>query len=191
MNDGDRLELRQLISKHNTPQQVVLRAKIILLASIGENNGEIARTLDISLDMARLWRKRWLENNNKELSIFQRLEDLERTGKPVKFTMEQVIELFALACSPPEDYGRPISHWTPRELADEVMEQGIIKSISVRHVGRLLEEAHLKPHQSRYCLTPPVDEEFDAKVENITGLYISAIERHKNGERTISVDVPD
>jgi putative transposase len=33
-----------------------------------------------------------------------------------------------------------------------------------------------------------VDEEFDAKVENITGLYISAIERHKNGERTISVD---
>ncbi|MEA5598457.1 helix-turn-helix domain-containing protein [Rivularia sp. UHCC 0363] len=70
LNDGDRLELRQLISKHNTSQQVVLRAKIILLASEGENNGEIARTLDISLDMARLWRKRWLENSNKELSIF-------------------------------------------------------------------------------------------------------------------------
>ena len=93
--------------------------------------------------------------SNKELSIFQKLEDLERTGKPVKFTMEQVIELFALACSPPEDYGRPISHWTPRELADEIMKQGIIKSISVRHVGRLLEEAHLKPHQSRYWLNPP------------------------------------
>lgn len=72
----------------------MLRAKIILLADLGKNNGEIARTLDISLDMARLWRKRWLENSNKELSIFQRLEDLERTGKPVKFTMEQVIELF-------------------------------------------------------------------------------------------------
>ncbi len=155
LNDGDRLELQQLVSRHNTPQQVVLRAKIILLASSGKNNGEIARRLDISLDMARLWRKRWLENSNKELSIFQKLEDLERTGKPVKFTMEQVIELFALACSPPEDYGRPISHWTPRELADEIMKQGIIKSISVRHVGRLLEEAHLKPHQSRYWLTPP------------------------------------
>ena len=155
LNDGDRLELQQLVSRHNTPQQVVLRAKIILLASSGKNNGEIARPLDISLDMARLWRKRWLENSNKELSIFQKLEDLERTGKPVKFTMEQVIELFALACSPPEDYGRPISHWTPRELADEIMKQGIIKSISVRHVGRLLEEAHLKPHQSRYWLTPP------------------------------------
>jgi len=27
--------------------------------------------------------------------------------------------------------------------------------ISVRHVGRLLEEAELKPHQNRYWLTPP------------------------------------
>lgn len=33
-----------------------------------------------------------------------------------------------------------------------------------------------------------MDEEFDEKVEDITGLYISAIERAQNGERTISVD---
>ncbi|WP_223265263.1 transposase [Nostoc sp. 'Peltigera membranacea cyanobiont' 210A] len=33
-----------------------------------------------------------------------------------------------------------------------------------------------------------MDEEFDAKVEDITGLYISAIERHIKGERTISID---
>lgn len=51
--------------------------------------------------------------------------------------MEQVIELFALACSRPSDYGRSISHWTARELANEIMKQGIIESISVRHIGRL------------------------------------------------------
>ena len=33
-----------------------------------------------------------------------------------------------------------------------------------------------------------MDEEFDAKVEDITGLYITAIERHVQGERTISID---
>ena len=33
-----------------------------------------------------------------------------------------------------------------------------------------------------------MDEEFDAKVEDITGLYVSAIERHLQGERTISTD---
>lgn len=96
--------------------------------------------------MARLWRKRWLETSDKELSSFQRLKGLERNGVPIKFSMEQVIELFALACSPPEDYGRPISHWTLRELADEIIKQGIIESISARYVGRLLEEAELKPH---------------------------------------------
>jgi hypothetical protein len=55
-------------------------------------------------------------------------------------------------------------------------------------VGRLLEEAQLKPHQSRYWLTPPPDDEFDAKVENINDLYINAIERYQNGERTITID---
>lgn len=155
LSDGERSKLQQLVNQHNTAQQIVLRARIILLASEGKNHGEIARTLDIGLDMARLWRNRWLETSGRELSIIQRLQDQERIGAPVKFSMEQVIELFALACSPPSDYGRPISHWTSRELADEIMKQGIIKSISVRHVGRLLEEAELKPHQSRYWLTPP------------------------------------
>ena len=155
LNDYERSELQELVNRHNTAQQIVLRAKIILLASNGKNHGAIARILGISLDMARLWRKRWFETSDKKLPIFQRLQDLERIGAPVKFSMEQVIELFALACSKPEDYGRPISHWTPRELADEIIKQGIIQSISVRHVGRLLEEAELKPHQSRYWLTPP------------------------------------
>lgn len=155
LSDHHRLELQQLVNRHNTPQQIVLRAKIILLGSEGKNHREIARTLNISLDMARLWRNRWLSNSERELSVFQRLQDSERSGAPGKFSMEQVIELFALACSPPEEYGRPISHWTPRELAEEIMKQGIIESISVRHVGRLLKEAELKPHQNRYWLTPP------------------------------------
>nr|ADO19011.1 transposase [Nostoc flagelliforme str. Sunitezuoqi] len=33
-----------------------------------------------------------------------------------------------------------------------------------------------------------MDEEFDAKLGDITGLYISAIERHQVGEHTISID---
>jgi putative transposase len=42
--------------------------------------------------------------------------------------MEQVVELFALACCEPEDYGRPISDWTARELAEEIVKQGIVAS---------------------------------------------------------------
>jgi putative transposase len=155
LSDDERTQLQQLINRHNTPQQIARRARIILMASDGQNHREIARSLEINRQMARLWRNRWLESNGKDLSILQRLQDRERVGAPVKFSMEQVIELFALACSPPSDYGRPISHWSSRELTDEIIKQGIIESISVRHVGRLLEEAEVKPHQSRYWLTPP------------------------------------
>lgn len=155
LSDDEREQLQQLINRHNTPQQISLRAKIVLMASEGQNHREIARNLDINRQTARLWRNRWYETDGKELSIVQRLQDSERAGAPGKFSMEQVIELFALACSPPSDYGRAISHWTARELTDEIIKQGIIESISVRHVGRLLEEAELQPQASRYWLTPP------------------------------------
>ena len=112
LSDDERIQLQQLSDRHNTPQQIARRARIILMASEGQNHREIARNLDINRQMARLWRNRWLETNGKDLSVLQRLQDQERVGAPVKFSMEQVIELFALACSPPSDYGRPISHWS-------------------------------------------------------------------------------
>jgi putative transposase len=61
----------------------------------------------------------------------------------------------ALACDDPNEYNRPISQWTNRELAAEMVEQKIVIEISPRHVGRLLAEAELKPHQSGYWLNPP------------------------------------
>ena len=69
--------------------------------------------------------------------------------------MEQITQLYALACEPPEKYNRPLSHWSARELALEMIQQGIVETISERHVGRLLKEADLKPHQNSYWLNPP------------------------------------
>jgi putative transposase len=46
--------------------------------------------------------------------------------------------IITVACEPPEKSGRPITHWTTPELADEVMKRGIVPSISARHVGRFL-----------------------------------------------------
>jgi putative transposase len=105
--------------------------------------------------MARHWRNRWLELAERNVPVVERLEDAERSGAPATFTMEQVLRLFALACQPPSNYQRPMSHWSARELADELVKQGIVETISPRHVGRLLAEANLKPHQSQYWLTPP------------------------------------
>lgn len=151
----EREQLQQLIKGHNTAQQLALRARIILLADAGKNHREIARTLQISHQMARLWRNRWLATQSTQKNVVQRLQDEERSGAPATFEPEQILHLFKLACDAPGDYGRSISQWTHRELADEMVKQGIVTRISARHVGRLLAEADLKPHQSGYWLNPP------------------------------------
>lgn len=155
LTETERSQLQQVVKRHSTPQQIALRASIILLADEGLNHRDIGRELDISRDMARLWRNRWLELSQKDLPVLERLVDAPRPGGPATFSLEQILQLFAIACERPETYGRPISHWTSRELADEMMKQGIVERISPRHVGRLMDEADLKPHQSQYWLNPP------------------------------------
>lgn len=155
LSEAECKQLQQLVNRHSTPQQTALRASIILLANEGQNHRQIARALNISRDMARLWRNRWLEISVKNTPVIERLADAQRPGGPMTFSLEQILQLFAIACEQPEDYGRPISHWTAPELADEVIKQGIVESISARHVGRLMAEADLKPHQTQYWLNPP------------------------------------
>jgi transposase len=66
------------------------------------------------------------------------LEDDGRSGTPSKFTAEQLTQIIAVACESPEESDRPVTHWTPSELADEVKQRGIVESISPRHVDRVL-----------------------------------------------------
>lgn len=155
LTETERTQLQQLVNRHSTPQQIALRASIILRADEGLTHRDIARELNISRDMARLWRNRWLALSEKEIPVMERLVDAPRSGGPLTFTLEQILQLFAIACEQPQTYGRPISHWTTRELADEVMKQGIVERISPRHIGRLMNEADLKPHQSQYWLNSP------------------------------------
>ncbi|MEO1148880.1 MAG: helix-turn-helix domain-containing protein [Cyanobacteria bacterium J06638_22] len=155
LSEQEREALQHLINRHSTAQQIALRGRIILLADAGKNHREIARQLKISREMARLWRQRWLASASTEGPVAARLADAARPGGPATFTLEQTLQLFALACEKPEDSGRPISHWTSRELADEMAKRGWVERISPRQVGRLLAEADLKPHQSQYWLNPP------------------------------------
>jgi putative transposase len=141
LTDKIRAELKQLARRHATPQQLALRARIILAAADGLNHTEVARTLDISLDMARLWRQRWLGLEAvswDDLSLVDRLTDAPCSGKPVRITDEQVCQILELACEAPERSGRPISQWSEREIADEVRARGIVEQISDRHAARLL-----------------------------------------------------
>lgn len=136
--------LEKLVQRHHVGQQIALRGRIVLAAAEGKNNSEIARALKVTVDTVRLWRGRWRELQPMalaDLSVEQRLADLPRPGAPVQITAEQRCQIEALACEQPEGSDRPISHWTGREIADEIMKRGIVKQISARHAGRLLKRS--------------------------------------------------
>jgi putative transposase len=61
LSETEKTDLERLLRRSSTPQQIALRAKIILRASGGEGHGEISRGLGITKDTSRLWRNRWIE----------------------------------------------------------------------------------------------------------------------------------
>lgn len=133
--------LEELVKGHTTSQQIAKRAQIILSAAAEKSTKAISDEVGLSEKTVFNWRKRWLGLEPiplEEFTVKERLEDLPRPGTPAKITADQRCQLEALACESPEKSGRPISEWTGREIADEMLKQNIVKSISPRHAARLL-----------------------------------------------------
>ncbi len=141
LSEKEQKELEALVRRHNTPQQKALRGRIILASAEGKNNTQIARDLQISVDTVRTWRTRWIvlqATDLADLDVGERLSDVPRPGRPSEITAEQICQMVAVACDQPKE--RPISHWTGREIADEVMARGIVKQISPLHTARVLKK---------------------------------------------------
>jgi len=144
---AERRELAALAGARRTPQQVALRARIILAAAGGANNAAIGRALGIEADTARQWRMRWL-GLPAALGVAERLADAPRPGGPCRITAEQVCRITALACEAPAASNRPISQWSGRELAEEAVKRGLVDRLSPRHAGRLLKRGTSGPTAS-------------------------------------------
>lgn len=139
-------------NRADTPYRLVERSQIILMSADGVSNVELARRLGVDRQRARRWRTRWAHKEerlaeaeqagatDKDLAnlMASLLADEKRPGVPPKFTAEQMTQIIAVGCEMPKDSGRPVTHWTPTELANEVIQRGIVESISPRHVDRIL-----------------------------------------------------
>src|SRR5919202_1906112 len=141
--------LDRLLRQRSAPQGVVRRSQIVLAAAAGLPNELIARQFACSPQTVRRWRARWaaaapdlaaVDADEPALRtlIAEVLADAPRPGAPPTFSAEQVVQIIALACTPPADSGRPVDAWTPRELADEAEKRQIVPTISARSVGRCL-----------------------------------------------------
>lgn len=138
------------ISKSRTKAaRLVERAKIILLGSEQVSGQEISEKIGLSRSQVWVWRKRWSEVQGEleqaGLSVKEEskriegiLDDRARAGCPAKFEVETILKILLVAQEEPEESGRPVSHWTPRELRQEVLKREIVDEISTRSVGRFL-----------------------------------------------------
>jgi len=172
LTDQEKEILNKLVAKHKTSQAIVLRARIILQYYEGKTINTIATVLGVVYKTVLKWTKRWKQHS--EIEVEKRLEDLPRSGCPDKFSPEQVCKIIATCCEDPAVYSRPITHWTQRELVDEVIKQKIVESISTSEVGRILKENDLQPHRSRYWLNVKPDERRNERINRICSVYSNA-----------------
>ena len=115
------------------------------LALAGQTNETIAQIVQCERHMVGVWRRRstrvfqrlvLVECGEKSSALPRAIErllsDSPRSGWAGKFSGEQVTQIIAVACEPPEKCGRPVTHWTPREFAGKLLcwdgENGKVKS---------------------------------------------------------------
>lgn len=144
--------LEHIVRQANNPQWLVTRAKIILRAAEGQSNRRMAAEMQLTRNTVRLWRERWQAAAAQRAAVAaeehaipslrdvveETLRDAYRSGTPATFTAEQVVQIVAISCEDPQTSGYPISHWTPKEVATEAIQRGIVERISQRQVGRFL-----------------------------------------------------
>jgi transposase len=195
--------LEELSRSRSESRMISQRARIILLAFARRSNEEISAEVGLERKQVGLWRRRWRDSwdaltvlecsepRRLREAVRETLRDAPRPGAPGRFTAEQIAQILAVACEPPSQSGRPITHWTHRELRDEVISRGIVKSISESRVGHFLRAAALQPHRRKMWLnTKEKDPEvFQREVEEVCQTYQEAPKRHEqNGTHTVSCD---
>jgi len=81
------------------------------------------------------------------------------------------------------DFGFQRSLWNHATLAKAVMSSGLVRAVSPRTVGRILEDAEIKPHRVKmWCHSD--DPDYQEKMRTIVNLYVHL----PKGEPVLSID---
>ena len=137
LNGKKRSELKRLVNTGTNKARTITRARILLLADESpkgpsKKDREIMDALRISTQTVAKTRRRFTESD-----IEGALNEKPRPGQPPKLTGREEARLTAIACSePPEGHSR----WTIRLLADELVDLGIVDTISRETVRKVLKK---------------------------------------------------
>jgi transposase len=157
MSSEQRRTLDAWVRAQSTPQSVVLRARIALLAAEGVSNVQIARAVGVSRPTVILWRQRFLRGGPAALT-----EIAPGRGRRPTYGADRINELVRATTQtkPPG-----ATHWSTRAMAKA---QGLSKAT----VQRIWSAHGLQPHRvKRFKLS--TDPHFTEKLTDVVGLYLN------------------
>ena len=157
LDSTDRVELDRWVSAHGTPQQVTQRCRIVLEASAGHQDKDIADTLQINAKTVALWRGRFLKEGIDCL-----WEVAPGRGRKPRYSAGKVAKLIEATLQ-----SRPAgaTHWSCRSMAKA---QGVSKDT----VSRIWQAHQIKPHRTRGFKVSR-DPKFLEKLTDVVGLYLN------------------
>jgi hypothetical protein len=151
LSASDQVQIQQWVAAHGTPQQVVLRSRIVLAAASGQSDSAIARLLDTNRKTVILWRARFAAQGLKGLWEIA-------PGRGTK-------QITAIVEATLHTKPKGMTHWSCRLMAAS---QGVSKST----VNTIWRSHQLKPHQTkRFKLSR--DPRFLEKLTDVVGLYLN------------------
>jgi len=132
LSDEERAELQELTSKGKQAARKMKRAQILLKSDEGWKDKDIIAALNTSRSTVERTRRRYVEGG-----LEKALNEDPRPGAKRKLDGRGEAYLIALACSDPPDEHE---HWALRLLSDELVELGIVESISHETVRQVLKK---------------------------------------------------
>jgi transposase len=157
VSEEARRTLEGWVSARTSPQRIVMRARIVLLAAQGLANRHIAREVQSSRPTVILWRDRFAAGGVAAL-----LEDAPGRGRPASITRAKVKRIIeAMTQTRP----RAATHWSTRTLAKA-------QGVSHATVQRIWEAHGLQPHRvETFKLSR--DKRFVEKLTDVVGVYLN------------------
>ena len=195
----------QIIANSRKKQAgLVLRSRIILKSLNGEQNKDIASSLNIHYNTVGKWQNRFYsfidlinftaENDPEDLEeiIINILSDKYRSGAPLKYSNTVRCTIVTIACQSPRDYGVEASNWTLELLRVVLIANKVVDNISKGEIWHILESNDIKPWKSQYYLHSKEKyenpETYNEKVDNINDLYEKASNNEEPDLEIVCVD---
>lgn len=157
LNLDQKKRLDFLKKSGQTPQKLCFRAQIILMASEGISNNQIAKTLKTSRPTVILWRNRFTAKGVTGL-----YKDAVRPGRKPRVTTEKEKMIIETTL-----HKKPAgcTHWSTRSLAKS-------EGVSASTIYRMWLKYNLQPHRVK-TFKLSRDKNFVEKVRDVVGLYLN------------------